>query len=322
MDEVGQHPDAIATRDRCVRRDLSDEMAAREALRQREELVQRVAEALPLGLMWIDADRRILYANEQMQRMTGTGELDDPLARLAHVSAADLAAVVQAFDDALVRARDVDIEVHLEVPGGDRPLVCNLTLRPLRGSDDAVTGAIVCLTDVTDTVLLRRELEWRANFDDLTGCFNRAAIISRLNAALGTDRSDDRATAVLFIDLDDFKQINDRLGHDAGDELLRVVADRLRSAVRPQDDVGRLGGDEFIVVCAGLADRSEADRVATRIVDAIGEPVCLGSTIVTTTVSVGVGFGRTTQSELVAMADEDMYRRKRARPGRTSTRVA
>lgn len=302
--------------------DVSDEMAAHEAVQQREELLRRVAEALPLGLMWVDVDRRILYANEQLEAITGTGEADDPLDRLAHVVDADVDAVGAAFDAALIHARDVNIEIHLDVPGAARTTVCTLTLRPLTGADDAVTGAIVCLADVTDTVLLRRELEWRATFDDLTGCFNRASIIARLDAAVGADRSEGLGTAVLFMDLDDYKQINDRLGHDAGDELLRVVAERLRHAVRPQDEVGRLGGDEFVVVCAGLADRGEAERVAQRVLDVVSEPVRLGEALVTTSVSVGVGFGHGSPSELVALADEDMYRCKREHQSRASGLVA
>ncbi|MGD9704700.1 MAG: diguanylate cyclase [Acidimicrobiia bacterium] len=292
--------------------DISDEMKAHEALQEQEQLLRRLAEALPLGVMQVGVDRTVRYANDQVHSITGIELCADPIAQFATVVPGDREAVAGAFDRVLLGAQDVDIEIHLRLPGSDRDRVCTLSLRPLQGGDDSITGAIVCITDVTETVMLRKELEQRATFDSLTGCFNRAAITMRLDAAIDDDRSSDRCTAVVFLDVNDLKLINDRFGHDAGDELLRAVAERIRRAIRPQDHLGRLGGDEFLVVCPALSDRTEADEIAFRVCAAIGEPLRLGSETIRPVASAGIACGPRDSAKLVALADQEMYRSKRA----------
>jgi len=124
-------------------------------------------------------------------------------------------------------------------------LRCELTLRVIRSDAGDLDGVIVCAADVTDRSRLRSELEHRASHDALTGCLNRSATVAALERAL---RQTPHVT-VAYIDLDDFKRVNDDLGHAAGDEVLRVVAGRLRNVIRATDSLGRIGGDEFVVSC-------------------------------------------------------------------------
>ncbi|QYG93623.1 GGDEF domain-containing protein [Iamia sp. SCSIO 61187] len=167
---------------------------------------------------------------------------------------------------------------------------------------------------VLDVALARddavAELRRAATHDDLTGLLNRAAFHHRWAG------SPDPQTALLYVDLDGFKPINDAIGHQAGDAVLVEVADRMRSAVRPHDDVVRLGGDEFAVVCPG-AGVDEAQVIAERLVGAVSAPVVLadGSTVAVSA-SVGVTSAGTSLDDLVARADAALYEAKRTGGGR------
>jgi diguanylate cyclase (GGDEF)-like protein len=158
----------------------------------------------------------------------------------------------------------------------------------------------------------QRSLTLEANTDSLSGLANRAAFGARLESTLA--RPDRRASigAVLFVDLDDFKDVNDTLGHAAGDELLRVVSARLREAVRPNDLVARLGGDEFALLLDGLPVASDARVVADRIVLALAEPVRLGQSWAHVGASVGLAMRRpdSTPVGLMRQADVAMYAAK------------
>jgi diguanylate cyclase (GGDEF)-like protein/PAS domain S-box-containing protein len=296
--------------------DISDEMAIHEALRAREQLLRRLAEALPTGLFQIAVDRSIVYTNDRLHQIVGIGALTSLDEQLAAVELEDRPALHAAVD-AVLAGEDRDIEVHLRLPAsGDRRL-CQLNLRSLTDDDGTVNGAIVTVADVTEAAQLRRELERRATLDALTGCHNRASVMAALERHLsGTDQ----AMAVVFVDLDHFKAVNDDLGHAAGDELLVLAADRLRDATRTGDVVGRLGGDEFLVLCPGVADRHEAEVIGDRVARALRHHVLLAAGPVDLQASVGVahtgdGPAVTSADELVARADAAMYRSKDAAVG-------
>ena len=173
------------------------------------------------------------------------------------------------------------------------------------------------MADCTDTVRMRDALRVRATFDELTGCHNRGSILRALHAHLSThQRRSDRA--VLFVDLDGFKAVNDRHGHAAGDELLRVVARELRDASRGDDLVGRLGGDEFLVVCPEIGSAEHGLAVAQRISGRLRGPVTLAAGEVTVQVSIGVAWSAGDAQDadaLVDAADRAMYESKRERQG-------
>ena len=200
-----------------------------------------------MGLFQLDADRQIVYVNDRLNEILGVDSGDDGRRSVATVVPSDRAALEQALDSVLGEGLDTDTEVQLRLPG-DELRFCTVSLRPLSHDDGTISGAIACVVDVTDGARMREELKLRATFDELTGCYNRASILRALevNVASGRRQAD---RAVMFLDLDSFKEVNDRYGHAAGDELLRVVAQRLRGALRDEDLVGRIGGDEFLVVC-------------------------------------------------------------------------
>jgi diguanylate cyclase (GGDEF)-like protein/PAS domain S-box-containing protein len=178
---------------------------------------------------------------------------------------------------------------------------------------DVLRGLCAQAVQSLDRIRLEAELAAIALRDPLTGLANRLVFRSRIAAAV--EEADDRSQplALLFVDLDDFKGVNDELGHTAGDELLRQVADRLTAAVRADDLVCRYGGDEFIVVCRD-ADERQAVEIAERIRDVVGRPVSGDGWERRVTASIGVtvreGAGPLDGSQLLRLADRAMYRSK------------
>jgi diguanylate cyclase (GGDEF)-like protein len=176
----------------------------------------------------------------------------------------------------------------------------------------------VCLLDVTEDARLREELTHRATYDQLTGCLNRTSILEVLEALLAPARRRPAGAAVVYVDLDRFKQVNDRLGHAAGDRLLVHVAQRLLAAVRDGDLVGRLGGDEFLVVCRHVGSAEEAMAIGERIAAAVrGSSLTLDGERVVPLLSAGIAWTarRTTADSLIARADAAMYQSKRFHGG-------
>jgi diguanylate cyclase (GGDEF)-like protein/PAS domain S-box-containing protein len=296
--------------------DISDEMAAHEALRAREQLLHRLAEALPTGVFQVLADRHIVYTNDRLGSILGLGPAATVETQLATVAREDWPALQSALDAALDDGADGDLEVRIQPGEGSRARRCMVRLRSLIDERGSVTGAVVSVEDVTESAQLRAELERRATHDLLTRVMNRAAAMDALKADLARKGA---RTAVIYVDIDRFKTVNDRLGHTVGDEVLRIVADRLAITVRAGDTLGRVGGDEFLVVCPGVAGAEPALRVADRIAGAVNRPVRLAGITLELQVSIGVAHaGRRAISAdaLVGRADAAMYVSKRRGHGR------
>ncbi|MCU4186233.1 sensor domain-containing phosphodiesterase [Acidiferrimicrobium sp. IK] len=203
-------------------------------------------------------------------------------------------------------------------PGGTAELLCRISdgadgwrvsevVIANRLDDPEVAGWVTVARDAFSDAASNARLLHRATHDSLTELPNRAALLRHLE-----NHNDDRI-AVLFVDLDGFKAVNDNLGHAAGDKLLVATAERLRRAVRPGDTVGRLGGDEFVVVASGVERASDAMEIANRVRAAISRPLPLAGRIVRLSASIGIAIGSEARtSALLADADAAMYRAKQA----------
>ena len=172
---------------------------------------------------------------------------------------------------------------------------------------------------IDDLVRTEQELDRRARFDTVTGLINRHEALERL--AVGGRRSGE-LTAVLFADVDRFKEINDTRGHAAGDEVLRILAERITGAIRRDDVAARIGGDEFLVILSGVHDTDEAARVAEGIRRAAAGPIAVDGEPVVTSLSIGVTVARVDEApdDLLARADLALYDAKRAGRDRVATR--
>jgi diguanylate cyclase (GGDEF)-like protein/PAS domain S-box-containing protein len=303
--------------------DISEEMATQEALRAREQLLDRLAEAIPLGLLQIDADRKVVYTNDRLHEIVGLKPAPTVQAQLATVVERDKSTLKQAIDSVLGGGDSADIEVELQLPRTRELRLCALNLRPL-GNAGQISGAIASVADVTDSARMREELKRKATFDELTGCYNRASILPAIEAII--DGSGEKTDlAVSFVDLDHFKPVNDHLGHAAGDELLKIVASRLQAAVRDADLVARIGGDEFLVVCPGIGGPERAMKLAERLSAALAGEVGIAGSTIELAASIGVAWSSRKDVDadaLIAQADDAMYDAKSSRDGRPKLAAA
>ena len=295
--------------------DISNEMVALESLRQREQLLARLAEALPSGVLHVDRERNVVYANARLHTVVGVGRSATVEEQLATVVPDDRGTLAEALEGVLVDGNDADLEVRLRMPGSSKMQRCAIAIRVLTDADDAPAGAVLCIDDVTEASALRAELERRATVDELTGCLNRAAVLDALDRILASHPTGSAGTAVMFLDLDGFKEVNDTFGHKAGDQLLASAASRLRGAMRGVDIIGRLGGDEFIVVLPSVHNIDEAMRIGLRLGDALTAPLeVVGGLPMRIRSSIGVAWASTagvTADALTAAADRAMYESKR-----------
>lgn len=197
----------------------------------------------------------------------------------------------------------------------------SVTISPVRDGDGTISGASMIARDITHQKTLESELRSLAFHDPLTRLPNRRLLLDRLRHAQEASRRNQTYCAVLFIDLDHFKQLNDRHGHDVGDQVLVEVASRLRTAVRESDTVARLGGDEFVVLCEQLGTEVETVhasvvQLAYKLGDVLSQPCCLGELRCSCAASVGMRLFLGTEDDLDGLlhdADQAMYRDKERR---------
>jgi diguanylate cyclase (GGDEF)-like protein/PAS domain S-box-containing protein len=291
------------------------ELSVEEQLRAQEQLLNRLSDALPVGLVHFDVDGAIIATNHRLDVIVGRAD-SSTFEELFELTDTDdgqtlTSAIASTLHD---EAAIDDIEIHLTRPSGSE-VVCSISMRSLTDDDGTVTGAVATVDDVTDRVMMRRQLEHRAETDALTSCLNRRAVLEVLDTMIGDIGDDGTGVAAVFLDLDGFKQINDTLGHAIGDEVLATVAFRLRDIVRDVDRVGRLGGDEFLIVAPEIAGPDGAEQIGRQIAAAVniehdsrGQPVSIRA-------SIGVAYtdGALGSDALVASADAAMYRSKQQR---------
>jgi diguanylate cyclase (GGDEF)-like protein/PAS domain S-box-containing protein len=291
--------------------------------------------ASPIGIFEVDLDERCTLVNPAFERLTGLSAHK----ALGHGWSAVIPAEgIRGIDGGSGADADTGTdtggdapacEVRISLPNGSRRWL-SLRSVPLRGADGAVTGYLRTLEDVTDRKVLEERLEHDATHDRLTGLGSRALLLEELSTALARTRRGGAGVALLFIDLDGFKRVNDMLGHASGDELLVQVADRLRNTLRSGDLCVRLGGDEFVVCCTGSPDTSGdargsvsgyAVQIAERVLRTLNEPYDVHGHEMLVGASIGIasasGEDPISAEQLLSNADVAAYRAKRMGRGRT-----
>jgi diguanylate cyclase (GGDEF)-like protein/PAS domain S-box-containing protein len=314
--EVTNHNHLEDPEDPCVLADnvdVTEEVMALDALRDNERLLRRLTEALPVGVLYVAADGTVDYGNDRLAAIVGIEWANTVEEQFATAMLQDRDALRDALSTVLQRGLDVDLSVSF-LPKADTEVHCDVKMRALINEATDVVGAIVCVIDVTEDLKLREELSKRARYDLLTGCLNHASVMSELADRLATN-TPHGLTVALFIDLDEFKTINDNYGHAAGDYVLRQIADDLRRVAHDDDRVGRLGGDEFLMVFQTADDPRALMGLADQVAQALNHRVRWEDDWISPGASVGLSYARAgsgvTAERLVRAADRAMYASKR-----------
>jgi diguanylate cyclase (GGDEF)-like protein/PAS domain S-box-containing protein len=298
-------------------RDITEQVETQQALRLSEARYRAIVETAQEGIVATGTDGSTLFVNDKLAQILGL-----PLHDLYREDARELL----RFDPGAVAsgtsAHDEEGPVSYEMtyahPDGNERILSVACSRLASDGHDTRLGMLWMVSDVTAARQAEITLRHQALHDPLTGLANRYLLLDRLDMADARQRrADAPSTAVLFLDLDGFKSVNDSRGHEAGDELLVELASRLTSAVRATDTVGRLGGDEFAVICEDTSEEG-AMVVASRIHEALLEPIVVMQDPLPVSASIGVAMCPPNDfSDLLRLADAAMYTAKESGGART-----
>jgi diguanylate cyclase (GGDEF)-like protein/PAS domain S-box-containing protein len=295
--------------------DLTARRRAEKELRANEVLLRTAFDRAPNGLLLVDGEGRLLQANPALCSLLGRteAELKATFDAFGLVHPEDRGDLSAAVEEALASS-DGTSSVDLRLLGtANQAHWLSVSLAMLPGVH-GLPNILVQVHDIAERRAAHERLQHRATHDALTELPNRELLSQRVSRALSerSQRPEGQHVALLFIDLDGFKMINDNCGHQVGDQVLIEVARRLQHAIRPTDLVARFGGDEFVVLCAGLPQAEEADRIAERLRELIGHSIkseC-GQVHVSASIGISHAVGDVTAEQLLGEADAAMYAEK------------
>jgi len=302
--------------------DVTSYREAQRALQESESRLRTVADVLPMRVAYIDADERYRFNNLAYERGFGRPR-EEIYGQTVRALLGD--AAYQSVEPHIRRAlRGESVVFQSEMTNSGSYVCYEAHYMPQLAADGStVLGFHAVVSDITRQKVEERRLTELARVDPLTGLINRAGFELRVAEAMEHCRGTGALMALMYLDIDRFKQINDQFGHNAGDALLRAFAGRLAQTLRSSDTVARLGGDEFTVIMEGLPRPEVASAVAAKIVQAMSTPFVVDQQTINVTTSIGLAFYQgdaTTVEALVQQADVMLYQAKGA--GRNNVQVA
>ncbi|HSV50709.1 MAG TPA: PAS domain-containing protein [Burkholderiaceae bacterium] len=303
--------------------DVTAQRLADLARARSEQRLRQITDNLPVLISYLDKEQRLQFANATYNTWLGI----DPRLVIGRYSrevfGPTLYEMRRPYIERALSGERVEFEDEAAVNGVLR--ITSVCYIPDIDIDGSVKGIYALTTDVTELKTVERRLHAQARFDTLTGLPNRLQYNEKLPEVLARAARAKDAVALMFLDIDHFKTINDTLGHAAGDAVLKAFAKRLASSVRLTDTVARLAGDEFVVILESLHNEDEPQFVARKIVAMVNQPFEIEGHWLDVTTSIGIAYHDgsmppTTASKLLAKADEALYLAKAA--GRNTYRVA
>jgi diguanylate cyclase (GGDEF)-like protein/PAS domain S-box-containing protein len=294
--------------------DITEAQRARRELARSEERFRLAMAAAPIGMAISDSSGAFREVNEALQELLGVGE-DELLGRsVSDFLPPEEAHLAQDATEALHQQGDDTMRHEHRLVSRARSVWVEHAASIMRGEDGQALFYVHQFVDRTEAYELRRDLEFRASHDPLTGVINRGELMRELERGLRRARGTASWLGVLFIDVDNLKTLNDEHGHGVGDAAIRAVADRLASAVRSQDLVARIGGDEFVVLLERLHTRDELAAVAAKLHSAVTGPLEADGRSLDLSVSVGAVLAGHDESpdDVLARADRGLLRAKAA----------
>ncbi|RLT92543.1 MAG: diguanylate cyclase [Ketobacter sp.] len=293
--------------------DRLDEYAHRLDMELQLKQLHQAVESSATSVVVTDTQGFIQYANPFFSELTGYDVIDVlGLSYLSFIPNDFNASIVNDMQQSLAEGRQWRGEVRILASDGSSMWVYQ-QVSPVSDNQGVATRYVCTLVDHTELHEAHATIEMLAYYDELTGLPNRRLFLDRLQQEINGATRDNRHFAVCFLDLDGFKDVNDSLGHEAGDELLRVVARRIREQVRTKDTVARLGGDEFTLIVTDLKHLQDCARVATNIIKALQMPIPVNGKEVVVTTSIGIANFPVDGNNIVDLsrhADMAMYHAK------------
>ena len=300
-------------------RDITERKVVDEALHRANEQFRSAFEDGPVGIALVGLDGTQVQVNDALCRLLGTSR-EAMAARMRPLLTSGPLAISPLIRRSIVKGQT---KVHREerrlVRGDGSSAWGLLTLSLLTDAAGNPAHFLLQVEDITAAKEAEATLTYQAAHDPLTGLPNRTMLMDRLSQALARSERQSTLVAVLFLDLDNFKVVNDGLGHEVGDQLLVAVAQRLRGVLRQADTAARFGGDEFALVCEDLSSEAEAEEIAQRVTEALARPVPIGSRELRIGASIGIVMGKGSAwgpEVILRNADAAMYRAKERGRGR------
>ncbi len=277
-----------------------------------EEKFRQLSAVSPVGIFQINLEHQITYVNSRWEEITG---IDEPLTNLeqwlSRIRIEDRRRTLKAWSALMQHHQDFVVEVGFEKNEDVTWAIIEASV--LHDGKGEINGYMGAISDITDLKNAQLKMETLAFFDPLTGLSNRRLFKNRLEKAVADSKRRGTFVALLFLDLDQFKRINDSLGHEAGDQLLVEIARRLEGSIRESDTVSRIGGDEFTVLLSDIDSSNGVRYIADKILKRLCEPMMLNNQEVSNTVSIGITIGPSDgddASTLMRNADMAMYQAK------------
>jgi diguanylate cyclase (GGDEF)-like protein/PAS domain S-box-containing protein len=303
-DEVGQVVDSFNRMLDVIQKEDAD-------LRESEEKFRLISASSKAGIFQLNNEGDCVYANEELTVITGL--------KNSEILANNWLSVIHPDDQSTINskwhnmlANDQAININCRIQNDNINWISG-HIGLLKSTDNQLIGYLGTIIDITEIKNAQVQLEQMAFYDTLTGLANRRLFRNRLEHVINNLNREGNSLGLILLDLDNFKNINDSLGHDSGDALLTLIAERLQLCVRASDTVARLGGDEFAIILPGISSSLAASHVAEKIINTLKQPIVLKETEIRVTASAGISMAPEDSSnaeELVKNADLALYRAK------------
>jgi diguanylate cyclase (GGDEF)-like protein/PAS domain S-box-containing protein len=302
-------------------RDISRRVKAEQDLARNQRRLRAITDNTPAFIVHINTEERYTFANAYTGNMLGVHPSALIGRSMREVTGEANYAEIKPYIDRALHGESLTFETERDYADGHHSFQC--TYIPDRSPEGDVLGFYIMIFDISNLKQAEHALAKLARYDSLTGLANRFQFNERLVLAVARRHRKPAPLALLFLDIDHFKQVNDTMGHATGDALLIAFAHRLRECVRETDLVARLGGDEFVVLIEDLDSPSVAELIARKLVDKLSEGITLPVGCLAVTTSIGIAYRADTVSsgdELMKLADDALYAAKAA--GRNTYRIS
>jgi diguanylate cyclase (GGDEF)-like protein len=297
--------------------------STRAELQHERGLAEATLQAITDAVITLDHTHRVRYLNPSAERLalpdTPGAARNQPIQSVLRLAGTNEPILLQAIADCQAQQQIVTIELSLHLATSDSEHLVRAVISPTGSATDTERGVVIVLADITATARAEQLVEHGSTHDGLTGLPNRVLLTDLLAHALAHGRHQSQALAVLFIDLDRFGRINDSLGQRQGDEVLEVIAARLRRVFRAHDTIARWGSDQFVVLIEDVTSREVVAALASQLIDMVARDLRVDEVSIACTCSIGIALSpddAQTTDGLLTMSEAAMMRAKAAGGGR------